>query len=152
MPSYGLSSTLERVLRSARDVAVEQGAATLESDHLAQAVLREPDSAAAIVIDQLTPDRAALVQESNTRSAAAAPVQAADEIPYSVEAKGALAQLMMEARRLRHTCFCTAHLLLALLSRESGATTRKLHAVGVNLAAARDVAGRLTAEQLTEDG
>jgi ATP-dependent Clp protease ATP-binding subunit ClpC len=124
----------------------------LESDHLALALLRESDSAAAIVIDQLTPDRVTLAEASSRRSAVAESVPTADEIPYSAEAKNALVELMMEARRQQHTRVCTAHLLLALLSQEGTATTRKLQAAGVDLTAARSIVGGLTEDQVTEDG
>ena len=151
MLPYGMTSSLERVLRSARDVAVEDGASTLESEHLAMALVCESGTAATAVIEQVAPDRESLVEGLKQRTAAVEPVAMAGDIPYSAEAKETLEHLMLEVRQLRHTHICTAHLLLALLSQENTDTARTLQAAGVDLTAARSAVGRLTDDQLDED-
>jgi ATP-dependent Clp protease ATP-binding subunit ClpA len=121
------------VVSFARVIAATVGAENTSADHLAVALLAEPDAIAARVIHaagitdkQLTAAFALELPPSDTAT------PAEGEVPFGDTAKSTLREALKAALRLGHNYIGTEHLLLGLL-RDEGDAAKKLAKLGLTM-------------------
>jgi hypothetical protein len=136
VPKEGLFSRFtlraRRVVSSARQIAQGSDSEQTTTDHLAAALLIEPEGFAAIAIHELGVTDARLLESFSIPAAAAAnraTVPEGDE-PFDDASQEALRESLKAALRLGHNYIGTEHILLGILQ-AGGEPADKLEALGI---------------------
>ncbi|NUU20431.1 MAG: ATP-dependent Clp protease ATP-binding subunit [Streptomycetaceae bacterium] len=135
-PSHGFGRYTARarnVVMAAQNEAHAAGNAQIQPDHLVLGLLKEPESFAAMAIE----DQGVTLDAVREAATAALPPTVDDVpsvIPFDGPAKKVLELTFREALRLGHNYIGTEHLLLALLENEDGSGV--LSGLGIDKGAA----------------
>jgi ATP-dependent Clp protease ATP-binding subunit ClpA len=134
--NYNFTDRLRKVLALAREEAIRLQHDSVGTEHLLLALIREGESVAATVLDNLGIDLEQ-VQEMVYESVRRGKNTSLTELPLTSQAKSVLDFASIEARELNYSYVGTDHLLPALLREESGLAAEVLGRIGVTLEAVR---------------
>lgn len=144
MNGYNFTERMRRVLGMARDESVRLRHEYVGTEHLLLAIIREGESIAAAVLQNLGADLAAMakqIEETVQMGKESGPPGA--DLPYTSRSKKALELAMDEASKLNHKYVGTEHLLLGLIREEKGIAAQVIMYNHVYLDAAREETIRL---------
>lgn len=141
---YNFTDRLRRVLALAREEAILLQHDYIGTEHLLLALIREGESPAVAVLQNLRVDLEEVVERVH-ESVRRGPFAPSGELPFTVPARSVLSSAEAEAVRLNHSYVGTDHLLPALM-RERGIAAEVLDQVGVTLEAVRAETRRLLGE------
>ena len=127
-----------RALFFARYEAFQVGSAFIETEHLLLGLFREEQSPTARVFARVNLSIDEVRREIDARTSRRIFTAESNEVPFSDEAKGALAYAAQEADRLLHEHIGTEHLLLGLFREQRGIAATILAEQGLRIASVRD--------------
>lgn len=136
MNGYNFTERLRRVLAMAREESARLQHEYVGTEHLLLALIREGQSVATSVLQQLGVDLrkiARSIEDIQREGSGRAPT----DLPYTSRAKKVLELAMEEARDLAHSYVGCEHLLLGLIREEKGIAAQALAQGGATLAAVR---------------
>jgi hypothetical protein len=144
MNGYNFTERMRRVLAMAREEAIRLRHEYVGTEHLLLAIIREGESVAAAVLQNLGAKPAAMTKQiEGVIKMGKASGPTGPDLPYTSRAKKVLELSMNEAARLQHTYVGTEHLLLGLIAEEQGIAAQVIMENHVYLDAAREETIRL---------
>lgn len=132
MDGYNFTDRTRRALQAAGDEAAALGHEYIGTEHILLALLRDRDSAAAVLLARLGSDLEAIramIEATVEKGTSAAPVGAPR--PYTSRVKKVLELAMVSAREDSGSPVGTQHLLFGLLREEKGVAAQVLLHSGV---------------------
>ena len=123
-----------RVIRLAREAALQYHHGYLGTEHLLLGILQEEDGLAMTVLSSAGLSGEQILHEIEHHLPRQTETPSGGEIPFTPMAKQVLASSVDEASRLGHNYIGTEHLLLGLLQAQEGIAARVLHTLGMRRA------------------
>jgi len=123
-----------RVIRLAREAALQYHHGYLGTEHLLLGILQEEDGLAMTVLSSAGLSGEQILHEIEHHLPRQTETPSGGEIPFTPMAKQVLASSVDESSRLGHNYIGTEHLLLGLLQAQEGIAARVLHTLGMRRA------------------
>lgn len=144
MNGYNFTERVRKSLAMAREEAARLHHEYVGTEHILLGLLRDDDSVALTVIDNLGVKRNDISLKIDAIVKRGRPGDfRGPDLPYTSRAKKVLELAMTEAREARHDYVGTEHVLLGLLREEKGIAAQVLVDSGVTLGRAREEAIRI---------
>jgi ATP-dependent Clp protease ATP-binding subunit ClpC len=140
------TESAKRALFFARYEASELGGIAIETEHLLLGLIRESHGWVPRILAQSNVTAESLRKDLEGRSIFREKIATSVEMPFSAEAKRALAFAAEEADRLRHNYIGTEHMFLGLLRDERSVAASILTARGLRIDLVRNTVVTLLAE------